>query len=378
MTEASDRVHPATTSGPVPEPFRAAPRPPRRPLVPLWVYGAIAAAVAVVVIGLSSALALNRSVTRPVPDVTGLDAGVARTRLRQSGFEYELGDRRFSVKPADSVLEQDPPAGHQARRGSVVTVVVSAGTEEFRLPDVVGDGITLARGTLLDRGLEVKVNAEASDQPKDTVLSTNPSAGSIVHTGDVVLVSVAATSTVEGAIVPYRLPGALFVLDPSRLSESATDDVPLDIARRLRSLLEASGASVLVTRSLADRDVSIKARADRAADASATAVLGLDIRAEGVGGIVVAVPSGLAAFRQLGTETFARSMLEALAVRGRIPAEAILPPDPLLTSTSAPLVRVSLGSLADRVDAASFRDPAWADALARAIYGAIGETYGSR
>ena len=57
-----------------------------------------------------------------------------------------------------------------------VTVVVSAGTEEFTMPDVVGEGLTLARSQLEQKGLEVQVEPQPSDQPSDTVLGSNPAA----------------------------------------------------------------------------------------------------------------------------------------------------------------------------------------------------------
>ena len=45
-----------------------------------------------------------------------------------SGFEFVLGDRRFSTVPAGTVLGQTPATGEFARRGSAVNVVISAGT----------------------------------------------------------------------------------------------------------------------------------------------------------------------------------------------------------------------------------------------------------
>jgi N-acetylmuramoyl-L-alanine amidase len=362
----------------IPTPHRTAPRPHRPPLVPIWVYGAVAALVAVAVVGIGAALALNRSVTLVVPDVTGLDAGVARTRLRSTGFEYAIGDRRFSTKTVDTVLEQDPAPADVVRRGTTVTVVVSAGTEQFSLPDVIGDGIALARGTFEGRGLEVKVNSEASSLAKDTVIATNPSSGATVRTGDIVIVTVAATSTVEGAIVPYGLSGILFVIDPSKSALAGNLDPPLDVTRRLRSLLEASGASVVVTRNLADRDVSVAARAARAAEASATAIIGLDVAANGVGGFRILSPAGVNASRLVATNTLTRALFGALTVGSTKPVAGTIAPDALVKKTTSPLARITLGSMTDREDAATFHDPAWADEVSRLIYRALGESYGSR
>ena len=359
-----------------PQPLRTSPRPHRQALVPLWVYGLAAALLALVAIGIGTSFALNRSVTKAVPYVLGLDSDVARTRLRNAGFEFAAGDRRFSTAPEGTVLQQTPPPRDLARRGSTVEVVVSAGTEEFRLPDIVGNGIVLGRGQLEERGLEVKVNVEASDQPRDTVLSTNPSAGSIVHTGDIVIVTVAASGSVEAAIVPYRFSNVLFVLDPSKPATGR--DVPLDVSRRVRSLLEASGAKVVVTRSLADRDVSVQARAKRARDSSATAVVGIDVSPRGQGGFAVSAPTTLTVQRARATRRLVDALVAALTVQKDAPRKAAFAPDALVSATVAPIGRLSLGSLADREDAASFRDPTWADQVARAVYRGLGESYGSR
>ena len=358
-----------------PHPVRSGPRPERRALVPLWIYGLVAALVAVVAIGVGVAFAVNRSVTQPVPDVTGLDSDVARTRLRAAGFEFTTGDKRFSVEPLGTVLEQEPAGGELARRGSSIVVIVSAGTEEFQLPDIVGDGIALGRGVLEDRGLEVKVNAEASDQPRDTVLATNPAPGALVHTGDIVIVSVASTETVSGDIVPYRFGGTHFILDPGQSSGGA--DLQLDVARRLRSLLEASGAAVIVTRSLANSS-TVQSRAAKVKDPAAAALVGIDVRPSGKGGFAVSTPSGLDAPREASTRRLAAALVSALTLQTKSPSTSSIAPDAIVRASTAPVARISLGSYGNRDDAASFRDPTWADQVARTIYRALGDAYGTR
>ena len=361
----------------VPVPVRSGPRPHREPLVPLWVYGVVAALVAVVAIVAGTQFALHGSVTAAVPDVRGLDIGVARTRLIRAGFEFGEGDRRFSPRPRGEVLSQVPAPGRVVRRGSVVNVIASAGTERFALPDVIGDGITLARGTLESQGLEVKIASEASTMTKDTVLATNPSPGALVQTGDVVIVTVASTNTLEGTLQPYRFNNTLIVIDPSKATTQGTD-ITLEVARRLRSLLEASGSAVLVTRSLSDRDVSVEARARRAAGAKATAVLGLDVLAKGPPGFAVGTPSALSAAQIPATTELANTLAQALTIEGKAPDRLTYPSDAFTSTLKAPMARVTLGSLADRGDAASLKDPQWADSTARLLYRALGDQYGSR
>jgi len=51
--------------------------------------------------------------------------------------------------------------------------------------------------------------------------------------------------------------------------------------------------------------------------------------------------------------------------------------DPVLAGFHGTGVRLRLGDTTDTGDTARFRDPAWADEVARGIYRAIGDTYGS-
>ena len=75
------------------------------------------------------------------------------------------------------------------------------------MPDVVGNGLALAKGTLEDRGLIVIVEPVISDTASDTVLSTTPAAGAMVRTGDTVRLQVATSSTPGVDLQPYSLQG---------------------------------------------------------------------------------------------------------------------------------------------------------------------------
>jgi N-acetylmuramoyl-L-alanine amidase len=52
--------------------------------------------------------------------------------------------------------------------------------------------------------------------------------------------------------------------------------------------------------------------------------------------------------------------------------------DAVLSQLTVPWSRVRLGSMAAREDVANFRDPAWADTVARSIYRAIADLYGRK
>ena len=349
----------------------------RRPLVPR---GLILAAFAVIAL-VSAAVWIGTwyvtGLAVEVPDVTSVPEGVARTRLAQAGLSVSTVERRFDVEPPGTVLSQAPPGGTRLSRGDSVALVVSAGTEEFVMPDVIGQGINVARAQLEQRGLVVRIEAVDSPEAPDTVLETIPAPGTTVRTSDIVRIRIASEGGVSSALLPFSLQGALFVLDPAPAPDQDVD-VPLEVARRLRSLLEASGARVVVTRSIADTEVDLATRARRVAEATptVTALVGLDVSESGAGGITVLVPeaSTVPDVQRQRSSDLADAMLVSLGDSESRVRRSELASDPVIAATTAPAVRLMLGSLDDREDVAAFRDPTWSDVIARTLYRALGES----
>lgn len=359
-------------------------RPNRRPFVPVWLVWAVLAVLVVggVLAGTVAFLGARAQVF--VPTVAGLQTPAARDRLATVGLRLVVSDRRFSTLPIDSILAQTPEVGSEAKRGSAVTVVVSAGTEEFTMPDIVGEGLTLARSQLEQKGLQVQVEVQSSDQPSDTVLATNPAAGATMHTGDIVKLTVATGTNVStpptGALVPFTLNGIRVTLDPAP-PVAGQPDTALEVSRRLRSLLEASGATVVSTRSITDTGTtgSATARQQRAREGSPTVAVGFDVIASGTPGIGIAYPSAaVAAAIAAPSQNLSSQISSALAGQAINSRQAAGGSDVVLTATGAPYVRMTLGSTASREDLANFRDPAWADKVARAAYQGIASIYGIR
>lgn len=353
------------------------PRPQRPPLVPLWVPVTAAVVAVLIAVGVLVSVLVTGGTAIVVTRVVGIDVGVARTRLAQDGLELRIAEERFSPLPEGTVIEQRPAPGVELKEGDRVTVVVSAGSEDFAMPDLVGTGLAYARGQLEDKGLEIRVVAEPSDATSDTVLSTNPATGSSMRTGDIVTLTVATTGVGDSVLLPTAMQGVVITLDPAPVAAGRAD-VSLEVARRLRSLLEASGATVYTTRALADTGTAVTpdARAQRAKEGSATAAVGLDALLRGSGGTVVLAPAtGQVA---IPSGTLSSQIASALVGSGLPATRSTVPTDPVLAGTGAPFSRVNLGSFTSREDAARFSDPAWADRVARAIYRALAITYGRK
>jgi eukaryotic-like serine/threonine-protein kinase len=117
-----------------------------------------------------------------IPAVTEAPVDAATRALEEAGFVVAVdGDRPNSLQvPADHVIGQDLTG--EARRGSTVTLVVSAGPRQIEVPDVTGGSVEEAESTLTDDGLQLGQVTDAFDEavPADTVVSSEPAAGAVL------------------------------------------------------------------------------------------------------------------------------------------------------------------------------------------------------
>jgi N-acetylmuramoyl-L-alanine amidase len=344
----------------------------RRRLIPAWTVIAAVGVLVAVVVTVVLVVTRQRAELVSVPSVVGVEVPVARSRLGEVGLLLRKGDQRFSsTVPADGVLEQDPVPGARVPRGSAVVVVVSGGSGSFALPDVTGQPLSVARAQLQDKGLVVQTDVAASDRPKNVVISSLPGPGVIVSTSDIVKLTVSSGGKGVDSVKPADLTGRTFVIDPAPVGNVATD-TPMEVERRLQSLLVASGAKVVVTRSITDTQTPPALRALRAAEGSTTAVIGLDVLQTGSPGIVIVSlgSTGLTAPVYLGSQQLVQALSREFGKAGGARSSEI-PTDTVLNAVAVPGVRVVLGSRSQAGDIASFADPSWADSIARVIYTAI-------
>lgn len=72
-----------------------------------------------------------------VPDLQGLAAPAAATRLAGEALELTIGDSlHHETIPAAAVVEQDPSAGQSVKKGRRIVVTVSKGPRYYEVPDV--------------------------------------------------------------------------------------------------------------------------------------------------------------------------------------------------------------------------------------------------
>lgn len=123
-----------------------------------------------------------------IPVVAGLTQDAAKAALKLVGLEVGTVTQEFSdTVPKGNVIEVAPNQLDLAK-GSKVDLVVSKGTNQVTLPNVVGQRILAAVDILKALGLKVVVdtNLPNSQWGIKNVKSMNPTAGTVVRVGDTV------------------------------------------------------------------------------------------------------------------------------------------------------------------------------------------------
>ena len=127
-----------------------------------------------------------------VPNTKGMQVGDARKDLKLVGLSVVLSEE-LSHAEKGTVLSQSVDAGTNVVEGSLVKLTVAAPFP--RIPNVVGKKLEQARRILEREGFKVRVKKQASTQPKDTVISQTPIAGTEARPGRTVALVVAKPTT---------------------------------------------------------------------------------------------------------------------------------------------------------------------------------------
>jgi eukaryotic-like serine/threonine-protein kinase len=174
--------------------------PPRRPPLPqIWPW--LLLLLLLVIGGLVAAYFLTRDNDHKngsasavsVPAVVGLKQSNAVRRLDDQGLVPQLGTKPSSF-PAGTVFAQDPGAGTQVSRGSLVKLSVSAAAQ-IAVPNVVGMRTSAAVSQLKAAGLQSQVTAVPAKAAPGVVVKASPVAGTKVAKGSTVSLQVSKGET---------------------------------------------------------------------------------------------------------------------------------------------------------------------------------------
>jgi eukaryotic-like serine/threonine-protein kinase len=115
-----------------------------------------------------------------VPDVTGEDAGQAKSTLQSRGFNVTTSAQVSTTATPGTVISQNPAGGKSAATGATVTLVVAKAPATVAVPNVVGKTRGAAEATLGASGFPATVQPQTVNDPtqNNVVLSQTPAASS--------------------------------------------------------------------------------------------------------------------------------------------------------------------------------------------------------
>jgi eukaryotic-like serine/threonine-protein kinase len=129
-----------------------------------------------------------------VPSVISQPIDQASSQLQALGFKVAT---TFvdSNQPANTVIDQAPPAGQSAGRGSVISLTVSKGPKTSTVPDVTSTDVGSATATLAASGFKWKITYQDVSDPNldGSVLTQDPQGGNQAKPGTVVTLNVGRT-----------------------------------------------------------------------------------------------------------------------------------------------------------------------------------------
>ena len=132
----------------------------------------------------------------PIPSVVGASTASGVEQLERAGFTPEVANDTVHDRsvPEGHVLSQDPVG--QARTGTEVSLVISAGPRQVEVPDVIGETAEGAVAALEDRDLSAAQRTEHDEEvPEGAVIAADPPAGSTVDEGSEVALTVSLGPT---------------------------------------------------------------------------------------------------------------------------------------------------------------------------------------
>jgi len=125
-----------------------------------------------------------------VPDLTGLEEADAIELLRaeDSGLDYDRTIKEFNAEiPKGQVIRTDPEANAEVPKNTRVTLYVSDGVEQVKVPDVIGKPLAAAKADLEAAGFVVTSTEDFSDTvAKGSVISQTPDPNVVYETGSTV------------------------------------------------------------------------------------------------------------------------------------------------------------------------------------------------
>ncbi|MBR6523611.1 MAG: Stk1 family PASTA domain-containing Ser/Thr kinase [Clostridia bacterium] len=99
---------------------------------------------------------LSQGLTKfTLDDYTGEDVNIVKNKLRSLGVDVVIEETQHDTMPVDTVVRHSPSKGSTLKAGSTVTLYVSSGVEDTRVPLITGITLERAQAALEAVGLKL-------------------------------------------------------------------------------------------------------------------------------------------------------------------------------------------------------------------------------
>jgi serine/threonine protein kinase len=126
-----------------------------------------------------------------VPGTSGLPAEEAAEKIEAAGFVVTTENVSSNTVEEGLVVHSEPSGGSSATNGSTVTLFVSSGRKQVKVPVLAGTQRSVAVQQIRGLGLVPSVSEEESSSPPGQVIRQSPNAGATVTEGSTVSLVVA-------------------------------------------------------------------------------------------------------------------------------------------------------------------------------------------
>lgn len=126
-----------------------------------------------------------------VPGTSNLPVEEATEEVEEAGFVVKTEDVSSNAVEAGLVVHSEPSGGSSATKGSTVTLFVSSGPKQVKVPVLAGTQRSVAVQQIRGLGLVPSVSEEESSSPPGQVIRQSPNAGEKVTEGSTVSIVVA-------------------------------------------------------------------------------------------------------------------------------------------------------------------------------------------
>lgn len=173
-SNAVEKSEPAPVESSEPAPVPVKEKPKKKKKWPIFV--GLALFIAVLSIVAIAALTPNKI---EIPDVAGLTVEEATDELEALGFVIgEVKEIHSDTVEKELVIETNPRAGLERKKGDEITLMVSLGNETTEMPDYVGKSRDQAVRLINQADfVDYEIEEQFSDEDEGTVIGQTPEAG---------------------------------------------------------------------------------------------------------------------------------------------------------------------------------------------------------